>query len=353
MYILKKVHRQNITDDLGNECVQALSILPKIQIIGVGGAGNNCINQLYHNFPLGVKTIAINTDNQHLSLIDADTKILIGIDLAHGMGVGGDPALGHECAKTSINHIKKLFDDVELVFLIAGMGGGTGTGATPIIAEVAKSMGAIVIAIVTTPFRFEQGRKNRAKIGLRNLSSIANSLLVIDNNKLLGFVPDLPVDKALTEIDNLIAEIISGLVETITSPSLINLDFADIKTIMSTGNLAMMYYGESNTLDAEEIVKNTLNNPLLNSNFKNANGALIHITGGSNLSLELTTEITKNITKKLKPKANIILGARIDPEYKDEVRLLTIMTGFQSFNEFNDKNPFHDFNTSSMMMQPL
>jgi cell division protein FtsZ len=346
MYISRKVHRQNIKDCLENENFQALSIFPKIKIVGVGGAGNNCINQLYHYFPLGVKTIAINTDSQHLRSIEADTKILIGIDLAHGMGVGGDPALGQECAKTSINHIKKLFEDVELVFLIAGMGGGTGTGAAPVIAEVAKSMDVIVIAIVTTPFKFEYGRKNRAKIGLRDLSSIAHSLLVIDNNKLLGFVPDLPVDQALTKIDNLIAEIISGLVETITTPSLINLDFADIKTIMSNGNLAMMYYGECDTLDPEEIVKNTLNNPLLNSNFKNANGALIHITGGSKLSLEMTTEITKNITKKLKPKANVILGARINPEYENEVRLLTIMTGFQSFN---DGNQLHQYNTNSMI----
>lgn len=346
MYISKKAHRQNVNIEKEKDDYQDLSILPKIQIIGVGGAGNNCVNQMQKCKSFDVRTIAINTDSQHLNLIDADCKVLIGIDLTHGMGVGGDSALGRECAKASTKHIQDVFNDIELVFLIAGMGGGTGTGALPVIAELARNKGAIVIAIVTTPFRFEHGRKIRAKQGLRNLSNIAHSLLVIDNNKLLGLVPDLPVDHALTEIDNLIAEIITGLIETISRPSLINLDFADIKTIMSNGNLALMYYGESNSLDPDEIVKNTLNNPLLNSDFSNANGALIHITGGSKLSLEMTTEITKNITKKLKPKANVILGARINPEFENEVKLLTIMTGFQAFGEnstnqvFNNPSPF-------------
>jgi cell division protein FtsZ len=165
-------------------------------------------------------------------------------------------------------------------------------------------------------------------------------MLVIDNNKLLGLAPDVPIDRAFIHIDNLIAEIINGLVETITNPSLINLDFADIKTIMSSGKLAMMYYGKSDSLDPDEIVKNTLNNPLLNSNYREATGALIHITGGSELSLELTTNITKKITNKLKPKANVIMGARIDPAFKDEVKLLTIMTGYDPSNSYSQFQVF-------------
>jgi cell division protein FtsZ len=335
MYISKKVHRQNVSNGLGRDEYHDFSILPKILIMGIGGAGNNCIDKLFKLDSFEIRTIAVNTDNQQLKLVNANCKVLIGTNLTRGLGAGGNPSIGSACAKASEHTLENLIEDAELIFLIAGMGGGTGTGAAPVIANIAKNKGAIVIAIVTTPFRFEQGRMSKAKTGLRKLSKIAHSLLIIDNNKLLGLVPDLPFDHALSEIDNLIADIISGLAETITRPSLINLDFADIKTIMSNGNLAMMYYGESSTLDPDEIVKNTLNNPLLSSNLNNANGALIHITGGSNLSLELTTKITKNITRKLKPKANVILGARINPEFNDEVRLLTIMTGFQSFNDGN------------------
>lgn len=328
----------------------SIPIFPKILILGVGGAGNNCINELSSKNILGVKTIAINTDSQQLYATSADCKILIGTELTRGMGVGGDPSLGMECAKASSSTLEKLFDDVELIFLIAGMGGGTGTGASSIIADLARSKNVIVIAIVTTPFHFECGRSRKAKYGLRRLSSTAHSLLIVDNNRLLNLAPDLPIDHAFKQIDNLIADVVSGLTETMTKPSLINLDFADIKTIMKKGNLALMYYGESETLDPNEIVKNTLNNPLLNLDHRKANGALIHITGGSELSLQLTTEITRNITKELKPKANVIMGARINPDFKKEVRLLTIMTGIQpsaDFGTFNDIGSSHNIGMTS------
>jgi cell division protein FtsZ len=341
MYISRKIRKQNSGEEEDFRGSQNLPELPKILIIGIGGAGNNCINNFYlEDFP-GIRTIAINTDSQQLNLINANIKVLIGTDLTHGLGAGGDPELGKAAALSSKFALETLFEDVELIFLIAGMGGGTGTGAAPIIAQIAKDLNVIVTGIVTTPFRFERGRKQRARRGLRELSKIAHSMLVIDNNKLLGLVPDEPLDGAFDNINSLIVEIISGLTETMTQPSLINLDFADIKTIMSNGNLALMYYGESSTLDANEIVRNTLNNPLLDSDYTQANGALIHITGGSNLSLQLTNEITKNISQKLKPKANIIMGARIDPDFHDEVKLLTIMTGFNPFNRDNQQFSFH------------
>jgi cell division protein FtsZ len=316
--------------------------LPNILVMGVGGAGNNCINQLNAKGVPGAKTIAINTDKQQLDLINADFKILIGKELAHGMGVGGDPVLGSQCAKASEADIEGLFDDVELVFLIAGMGGGTGTGAAPVIADLARALDTTVIGVVTMPFYFEFGRKLRAKRGIRQMAASTHSLLVIDNNRLLGLVPDLPLDRAFNQINDLITEVVSGITETMTKPSLINLDFADIKTIMRDGNQTLLCYGESDTLDPDEIVKNTLNNPLLNLNFNGANNALIHITGGPELSLELTDKITKRITRKLNPKANVILGARINPEFKNEVKLLTIMTGVndQYFNNhYNELNP--------------
>ncbi|MFW9878854.1 MAG: cell division protein FtsZ [Candidatus Thorarchaeota archaeon] len=318
--------------------------LPNILIIGVGGAGNNCIHQLNAKGVPGAKTIAINTDKQQLDSINADYKILIGRELAHGMGVGGDPVLGSQCAKASETDIEGLFDDVELVFLIAGMGGGTGTGAAPVIADLARGLDTTVIGLVTIPFYFEFGRKLRAKRGIRQMAASTHSLLVIDNNRLLGLVPDLPLDKAFNQINDLITEVVSGITETMTKPSLINLDFADIKTIMRNGNQTLLCYGESDSLDPDEIVKNTLNNPLLNLNYNGANNALIHITGGPELSLELTDKITKRITRKLNPKANVILGARINPEFKNEVKLLTIMTGV---NDQYLKNQFQDFNSTS------
>jgi cell division protein FtsZ len=338
-------YRNDNNFDLKVEDNHFNQFLPKILIMGVGGAGNNCINELSSMKFDSVETIAVNTDRQHLEMIDADRKVLIGTELARGMGVGGDPKFGKECAKASINAIERLLDNVELIFLIAGMGGGTGTGATPVIADIARAKGIIVIGIATTPFHFECGRRRKARAGLRTLSSSAHSLLIIENNKLLNLFPELPVDQAFKQIDNLIAEVVSGLTETMTKPSLINLDFADIKTIMKSGKLALMFYGESTTLDPNEIVKNTLNNPLLNIDYKGANSALIHITGGEKLSLELTTEITRNITNKLKPKANVILGARIKPDFDNKVKLLTIMTGIQP-TQYQDLDQFssNDYN---------
>jgi cell division protein FtsZ len=328
--VLKIFNNQKISKINDSNSSLELPILPKILVIGVGGAGNNCIKKMNLKQIHGMRTIAINTDKQQLNMINADYKMLIGTELTRGMGTGGEPKLGAQCAKASKVEIEKLFDDVELIFLITGLGGGTGTGATPVIADIARAKGVIVIALVTMPFYFEFGRKRRARFGLRQLSSSAHSLLAIDNNKLLGLVPELPIDKAFDEIDNLITEIVGGITETMTKPSLINLDFADIKTIMENGKLTLMFYGKSSTLDPAEIVKNAFNHPLLDSDYNQASSALIHITGGPELSLELTTEITKNITKKLKPKANVIMGARINPEFKDEIKLLTIMTGINN-----------------------
>ena len=336
--ILKKHNENYIRSKYTSDEVEfskEFPILPKILIIGVGGAGNNCIDRLMANKITGAQTVAINTDKQQLELVDADFKLLIGVELTRGMGAGGSPKVAEACAKASRTDIDRMFDNVELIFLIAGMGGGTGTGATPIIADIARAKGVIVIGLVTMPFYFEFGRKNRAKYGVRQLSSKAHSLLVIDNNKLLGLVPDLPLDQAFFQIDDLITEVVSGITETMTKPSLINLDFADIKTIMQHGKLTLMCYGKSTSQDPNEIVRNTLNNPLLNLNYKGAKNALIHITGGPELSLELTNQITKNITKKMKPKANVILGARINPEAKDEIKLLTIMTGVSDSHSYD------------------
>jgi cell division protein FtsZ len=300
---------------------------PEILVVGCGGAGNNCINRLQSLKIKGAQTIAINTDRQHLEITDADKKILIGTQITNGMGVGGDPRLAMKCVDASRPVLEEVLGDAELVFVIAGMGGGTGTGISPLIAEIAKNRGAIVVGIATAPFAMERLRTKVAQVGLIHLKRYANSLIMIENDKLIKLAPKLSMKEAFNIIDNLIAEIIHGITDTITQPSLINLDFADVKAIMGKGGVATMLFGEGTTANPEAIITNSLKHPLLDTNFKGAVGALIHITGGSKMSLSMVQEITAGITCRLDEKANIIMGASVKPELGSQIKVLTIMTG--------------------------
>ena len=302
---------------------------PNILVIGCGGAGNNCINRLYSLKIKGASTIAINTDRQHLEMIEADKKILIGTEITKGMGVGGDPRLAMKCVDVSRPVMDEILQDAELVFVIAGMGGGTGTGVAPLIAEIAKEHGSIVVGITTTPFKMERLRTRIAQVGLMHLRRYSNSLIILDNNKLTKLFPKLPMNSAFAVLDGLVAEIISGITETITQPSLINLDFADVKAIMGTGGVATMLFGEGTVTNADDIINNSLKNPLMESNYKGAHGALIHIIGGHRLSLKMVQEITAGITDQMDMNANIIMGASIRPEMGKKVKVLTIMTGLK------------------------
>ena len=220
---------------------------PNILVIGCGGAGNNCVNQLQKFDLQGATTIAINTDRQHLDAIDADKKILIGKNITKGLGAGGDPRVAMKCVDVSRPVLEEVLSDTELVFILAGMGGGTGTGISPLIAEMAANMGAIVVGIATTPFKMERLRTS---------------------------IPKLPMDEAFGVIDSLIAEIIFGITDTINQPSLINLDFADLKSIMCKGDIATMLFGEGTTAQPELVVQNSLEHPLLETNYKGAIGEL-------------------------------------------------------------------------------
>jgi cell division protein FtsZ len=302
---------------------------PNILVVGCGGAGNNCINRLQSLNLKGATTIAINTDRQHLDEIEADKKILIGKQITRGLGVGGDPRLAMRCVDVSKPVLEEVLGNAELVFIIAGMGGGTGTGVAPLIAEIAKAHGAIVVGIATTPFKMERLRTKVAQVGLMHLKRYANSLIMLDNNRLLEIAPKLPMNQAFSVIDDLIAEIISGITETITQPSLINLDFADVKAIMTNGGVATMLFGEGTSANTEKIIQTSLKHPLLDTNCQGAIGALIHITGGTSMSLQMVQDITAGITSKLNSKANIILGASIKPEMGKNIKVLTIMTGLK------------------------
>ena len=304
---------------------------PRIVIVGCGGAGNNTVNRLYNIGVDGAETVAINTDKQHLKMIEADTKILVGKSLTNGLGAGGDPSMGERATEMAQGTIKDVLGDADLVFVTAGMGGGTGTGAAPVVADLAKEQGAIVVAMVSTPFNVERARTVKAEEGLEKLRDEADSIIVLDNNRLLDYVPNLPIGKAFSVMDQIIAETVKGISETITQPSLINLDYADMTAIMNQGGVAVMLVGETQDKNkTEEVVRDAMSHPLLDVDYRGASGALVHITGGPDLSLSEAEGIADNITERLDAGANVIWGARIREEYKGKVRVMAIMTGVQS-----------------------
>ena len=304
---------------------------PRIVIVGAGGAGNNTINRLYNIGVDGADTVAINTDKQHLKMIEADTKILVGKSLTNGLGAGGDPSMGERATEMAQGTIKEVLGDADLVFVTAGMGGGTGTGAAPVVSKIAKEQGAIVVGMVSTPFNVERARTVKAEEGLEKLREQADSIIVLDNNRLLDYVPNLPIGKAFSVMDQIIAETVKGISETITQPSLINLDYADMSTIMNQGGVAVMLVGETQDKNkTDEVVKDAMNHPLLDVDYRGATGGLVHITGGENLTLDEAQGISEKITARIRDNANLIWGARINEDYNDKVRVMAIMTGVQS-----------------------
>jgi cell division protein FtsZ len=304
---------------------------PRILVVGCGGAGNNTVNRLYHMGIAGAETIAINTDKQHLDMIQAGKRVLIGKSLTKGLGAGGYPDIGKRAAEMARPTLESLMESADLVFVTAGMGGGTGTGSAPVIAQIAKDQGAIVVGMVSYPFQVEKARLLRAEEGLEGLAKAADSVIVLDNNRLLSYVPNLPIGQAFSVMDQLIAETVKGISETITEPSLIQLDYADVRAIMSKGGVAVMLVGESKQQNkAESVVHECLNHPLLDIDYRGATGSLIHITGGNDLTLADAEEIASSLTYELDPHADVIWGARIRNEFEGKVRVMAIMTGVRS-----------------------
>ncbi|HIQ32506.1 MAG TPA: cell division protein FtsZ [Methanothermococcus okinawensis] len=307
-----------------------------ILVVGCGGAGNNTIHRLMEMGIKGAETIALNTDKQHLEHINAHKKILIGSTLTRGLGAGGYPEIGRKSAELARGVLEDVLKNADLVFVTAGLGGGTGTGSAPVVAEIAKEQGAIVIGVVTYPFKIERARLKKAEEGLERLTEACDTVIVIDNNKLLELVPNLPINDAFKVADEIIANAVKGITETICEKSLINIDFADVKAVMSNGGVAMIGVGEvdSNVKGdrVEKVVKETMNCPLLDVDYTGATGALIHITGGPDLSLEEAVRIGEMITENLNPDANVIWGARIDPSMEGCLRVMAIVTGVKSPN---------------------
>jgi len=302
-----------------------------IKVIGVGGAGSNMVNWLYNKGVRGAEIIACNTDQQHLNMTNSDNKFLIGKELTRGLGCGGYPNKGAEAAQESLQEIKDFLKSTDMVFICAGMGGGTGTGAAPIIANVAKENNAIVIGTVTMPFNIERARIDKAEFGLQQLRQVSDTVIVIDNNRLVNIAGNLPVQQAFAVANELIATMIRGIVETIAVPSLVNLDFADVKAIMTNGGVAAIGVGASDTNSrVDEAVKGALSNPLLDISYKGASGAMIHIEGGNDMTLDEVNRIGEIVTESLDTDANVIWGARVSDDMTGKITVMTIITGVNS-----------------------
>ena len=302
-----------------------------IKVIGVGGGGGNAVNWLYKKGIRGAEIAAINTDKQHLDIIEADKKILIGRDLTKGLGAGGYPEVGRDAAKESLHELREFLQGADMVFITAGMGGGTGTGGAPIVAQIVKDMGAIVIGTVTMPFDIERARIDKAEFGLQQLRNICDTVIVIDNNRLVQIAGNLPIQQAFAVANELISTMIKGIVEIIAVPSLVNLDYADVKAIMSKGDVSVIGIGESDTEHrVDESVKRALTNPLLDVDYAGASGALIHISGGNDLTLDEVSRAGELVTEALDPDANVIWGARISDDLSGKMRIMTIITGVNS-----------------------
>jgi len=306
----------------------------KILVIGCGGGGCNSINRLSDLGLKGAETIAINTDRRHLARIKADKRLLIGASLTKGFGAGGDPELGRVCAENAFEPLNEILCDADLTFVIAGLGGGTGTGSAPFVADLARRNGSLVFSIATMPFECEGRRVDIATRGLWQLERFSDTLLILDNNRLLEMVPHLPVDQAFGVMDQLISEIVKGITEAITEPSLINIDFSDLRAIFRQRGISTVLYGENS--DPDSVVKDALSNPFLDIDFTGATGALIHITGGSNLTLKRVTRVVEGITAFLDPQANVILGARVDDDCEGVIRVIAVITGIEEIDESGD-----------------
>jgi len=304
----------------------------KIIVVGAGGAGNNTISRLNEIGIEGAETITVNTDAQDLFYSQADKKLLLGRQTCGGLGAGGEPAIGEESAEESEEDIREELDGADMVFVTCGLGGGTGTGSAPVISKVAKKSGALTVAVATMPFSAEGvKRRENAEIGLEKLQENADTVIVIPNDKLLEVAPNLPLNKAFMASDEILGRAVKGITELITKPGLISLDFADISSIMKGSGMAMIGMGESESGDrAIESVHEALSSPLLDIDISNAKGALINISGSSDLTLQESEKIVQIVADNLDPEANIIWGAQIDEDLENMIRTTIVVSGVKS-----------------------
>jgi len=321
---------QEIAKDTDQELIEILKTLKtNIKIIGCGGSGSNTISRIMEEGITGADVIAANTDAQHLLLTQAPRKILLGKRLTRGLGAGAIPQIGEQAAREAEDEIRSVVEGADIIFVTAGMGGGTGTGSAHVVAELAKQAGALVIAVVTLPFTSEgKMRMENALWGLQKLKEKSDTVIVIPNDKLLQIVPRLPLNEAFRFADEILMSAIKGLTELITKPGLVNLDFNDLRTVMKDGGSAMIGIGQSGSQQrALDAAKKALTSPLLESDISTATSAIVSVTGSSNMSVEEAHSVLEEVKKAINPNARIIWGARIDESMKNDIKVLTILVG--------------------------
>jgi len=303
-----------------------------IKVIGAGGGGNNTINRISEVGIAGTETVAVNTDAQDLLYTTADKKILLGKEVSKGLGAGSIPKIGEEAARETEHEIKQALTGADMVFITCGLGGGTGTGSAPVIADISRKLGSLTVAVVTIPFSMEGHRRyENAVIGLENLQKNVDTLIVIPNDKLLELAPDLPLHTAFKVADEILTNSVKGIAELVTKAGLVNLDFADIRAVMGNGGVALIGVGESDTEKrALESVEKAINNPLLDVDIGGANGALINVAGGPDMTLEEAKQVVEAVSSKLDEDARMIWGAQISEDLQGTIRTLLIVTGVKS-----------------------
>ncbi|RXK48386.1 cell division protein FtsZ [Halorientalis pallida] len=305
----------------------------KITVVGCGGAGGNTVTRMMEEGIHGAKLVAANTDAQHLAdEVKADTKILIGKKRTGGRGAGSVPKIGEEAAQENIEDIQQSIDGSDMVFVTAGLGGGTGTGAAPVVAQAAQEAGALTIAIVTIPFTAEgERRRANADAGLERLRAVSDTVIVVPNDRLLDYAPSMPLQDAFKICDRVLMRSVKGMTELITKPGLVNVDFADVRTIMENGGVAMIGLGESDSENkAQDSIRSALRSPLLDVEFDGANSALVNVVGGPDMSIEEAEGVVEEIYDRIDPDARIIWGASVNQEFEGKMETMIVVTGVES-----------------------
>jgi cell division protein FtsZ len=319
------------TEDAELERILA-SLRTNIKIVGIGGGGCNTIDRLVEGGIVGAELYACNTDAQHLLIIRAPHKLLLGRRVTRGLGAGALPQVGEEAAREAGDELRAMVQGADMVFLTCGLGGGTGTGGAPVIAQLAKEAGALTICITTFPFKSEGAiRAENAEYGLEKLRNFADTVVVIPNDKLLELVPRLALNAAFKVADDVLMRAIKGITEVITKPGLVNLDFNDIKTIMKGGGVAMIGLGESDSENrAEEAIEEAINSPLIDVDISAATGALVNVTGGVDMSVSEAEKVAEIVQGRISSNARIIWGAAVDQTLEHKLRVMLILTGVRS-----------------------
>lgn len=325
--------RMPVLGDTDDELVKILQELKtNIVVVGCGGSGSNTIQRMSEEGVVGAELYAINTDAQHLLHIKVPRKILIGRNRTRGLGAGSLPQIGQDAAQESKADIEKAVNNADMVFVTCGLGGGTGTGAAPIVAEIARDAGALTIAVVTLPFSVEGSiRLDNAEAGLERLRDIVDTVIVVPNDKLLEVVPHLPLQTAFKVCDEILMRSVKGITELITKPGLVNLDFADVRVIMQKSGVAMIGLGEAEGENkAVESVQKALRSPLLDVDVSGATGALVNVVGGPDMTIAEAESVVNELYTRVDSKARLIWGAVIDPDLENIVRTMIVVTGVKS-----------------------